>query len=451
MKIMLNVVMFISFGFAALFAVMQLILLLYKTKKKSLKVRKKVKARRRFYGVAAGIFLLAGIILKLLTLPAADVKEFISDTLPVDSYKEAAGKYTQERAAEYLPVEIFALGNDYYVRTETGDVYAHLQKTTVETDEKGKETETKGYQSGLIFQNALQVSGGKDLVAVLGKRGTLKVSGAFEYQTYEKDSTYFQEEVYAQNCTYVDATENTLFYVENGDLYSAGYNAFGKLGDGTERNRLEGAMVLENVASVSSGETHTLVVDAYGNLYGFGDNSYSEMGNRTTAQSTTPEKLMAGVKQAEAGRYFSVVLTKNGEVYVAGRNDKGQLGTGDARDYATYIKILEGITEISVNKNSCAALSASGTLYVWGDNSAHQLGIGGEVITEPTRLAADVYDVAMGENSMGIIKLNRDVVTTGTARKELNNEYAQTLWAFDATVPESKLYRETVEMPTRPE
>ncbi len=446
---MMKIIGYVSFGFAAVFGLLTALMYLQNTKKKSLKIRKKIKSRRRIYGGAAGFFLIVGLALQFATLPAAQIKEFISAESPVDAYIKVSGD--TEKGYHALPSDIFALGDDYYIRTGNGKVYGYLQKTGTVTDEQGNETETVTYQKGLSYKNTLQVAGGEQLAAVLGENGTLKLTGAFEYLTYEKDSTVFEEKRYGQDCSYVDATDNSLFYVQDGDLYSVGYNAFGNLGDSTTRNRLESTKVLENVATVSASETHTLAVDVYGNLYGFGDNSYSEMGNRTTAQSNTPEKLMTGVKQAAAGRYFSIVLTKNGEVYAAGRNDSGQLGTGDDRDYATYMKILDGVVKIAVNKNSCAALTASGTLYVWGDNSAHQLGAGEGVLHEPIQFSTDVYDVAMGENSMGVISLNRDVQVTGSARPESNNEFIQSVWAFGATVPEDRIYRETVIMPTRPE
>lgn len=446
---MLKIIGYVSFGFAAVFGLLLALLFLQNTKKKSLKNRKRIKTRRRFYGIAAGFFLIIGLALQFAILPAAEMKEFISDESPVDVYTKLASD--AEKAYDTLPSEIFALGDDYYIRNGKSKVYGYLQLPQTVQDDQGNEMETISYQTGLIYRDTLQVTGGERLAAVLNKKGELKLTGAFEYLTYEKDNTTFHEESYGKGCSYVDATDNSLLYVKDGDLWSAGYNAFGKLGDGTTRNRLEGAMVLENVASVSTSETHTLAVDVYGNLYGFGDNSYSEMGNRTTAQTNTPEKLMTGVKQAEAGRYFSIVLTKNGEVYAAGRNDAGQLGTGDNRDYATYMKILDGVTKISVCKNSCAALTAGGTLYVWGDNSAHQLGAGESVINTPQKFADDVYDVAMGESSMGLILLNRNVRVTGSARPEANNKFIQSVWEFGATVPEDKIYRETVVMPTKPE
>lgn len=433
---MLKIVGYCSFAFALCFLLLLAVSALYNTKKKSLKNRKKIRTRRRVYGVAAGLFLVLGVALQFATLPAPGLADFISEESPVDLYTKV--KADQKKAYQTLPEEIFALGDQYYVRCVNGKVYGWLEKSDA-------------YKKGLLYKEAEQVTGGESLVAVLKKDGTLTLTGAFEYLTYEKDDTYFEGKKYAKDCTFADATNNSLFYIADGDLWSAGYNAFGKLGDGTTRNRLESAMILPDCASVSSSETHTLAVDIFGNLYGFGDNSYSEMGNRTTAQSSTPEKLMTGVKQAEAGRYFSVVLTKNGEVYAAGRNDKGQLGTGDNRDYATYKKILDGVTKIAVNKNSCAALTASGALYVWGENSAHQLGAGEEMINAPQKFSEAVYDVAMGESSMGILTLGRDVRVTGNARPEKNNEYIQSVWAFNATVPEDKIYRETVVMPSRTE
>ena len=432
---MLRAIGYISFGFAGVFAFLLLIFLMQKTKKKSLKVRKKIRSRRRFYGMAAFFFLLAGGILQLAAGRAnAAPRTFISSGSPVEAYKNSADQAN-------LPEAIFALGDDYYVSTGKNRVYGYLELEKTITDEAGNEQKTTEYQKGLCFRDAQQVTGEGGFLAVLSTRGVLRLTGAFEYLTYEKNNTVFREKVYSRSCTFADATSNNLFYISGGNLYSAGYNAFGQLGDGTARNRLQGVQVLTDVESVSASETHTLAVDKYGNLYGFGDNGYSEMGNRTTAQSITPVKVMTGVKQAEAGRYFSIVLAKNGDVYAAGRNNLGQLGTGDGRDHASFTRILEGIVKISVNGSSCAALSESGALYVWGDNSQHQLGAGEEAIVEPTLIANDVYDVAMGRTSMGILRLNRDVAVSGSARLESNNEFLQAIWQFEAAIPEDDLYR----------
>lgn len=456
---MLEWIGYISLGAAVLFAALLGLTFLVKLTKKSLKVRKQLIARRRFYGIVAGAFLVLGLFFLLISGEEESWRLFIDDSSPVEAYKAAE----KEEALDTLPDRIFALGDDYYVRNAQGSVYGYVVTTAdpaaEEAEEKEREKDEKkedkkekaSYKKGLCCIETKQVSGGGNFLAVLNQAGELRLNGAFEYLTYEDDETAFEDLLFAENCTFVEATANELFYIVDGELYSAGYNRFGKLGDGTERNRLEGASILKNVASVSASETHTLAVDVYGNLYGFGDNSYSEMGNRTTASSTIPEKLMGGVKQAEAGRYFSVVLTKNGEVYVAGRNDKGQLGTGDDRSYATFMKILDGVMKISVCGDSCAALTDKGVLYVWGSNAAKQLGAGEAKLLKPTEFAKDVYDVSMGERSMGVIKLNRDVAVTGMARPKQNNEFQQYLYQFKATVPEADRYQETVELPEKNE
>lgn len=459
---MLRIIGYISLGVAALFVILLVFSLCTGLKKKSLKVRKQMIARRRLYGIVTGLFLVLGVSLWLLGGERGEWKLFQEGPSAEDAYQQLLSDTDEETALEALPDAIFAVGNDYYVRTGQGNVYGYamtLEKSEpseAEKDaEKSAEEETEAelptYQKGLCFTDTEQVSGGGNLLAVRDRAGVLRLNGAFEYLAYENDDTVFEDTVYGEACSYVAASSNDLFYVENGDLYSVGYNKFGKLGDGTERNRLEGALILKNVASVSTSETHTLVVDAYGNLYGFGDNSFSEMGNRTTASSSIPEKLMSGVKQAAAGRYFSIVLTKNGEVYAAGRNDQGQLGTGDDRSYATYMKILDGVMKIAVNGDSCAALTAKGVLYVWGNNAEKQLGAGKKILNTPTEYAKDVYDMAMGQSSLGIIKLNRDVAVTGTARPVDNKEFQQYLYQFEATVPKEHRYREMIELPVKSE
>ncbi len=429
---MIKIISVISFVFAGLLGLLFLLNLLRAGNKKiSKKVRKEIGGRIRLYAVAGAIFLIAGVALMLIPEKSAEIKGFISEDSPEDIYKRT--QKTQD-----LPARLYAVGDDYYVLTGKGTTYGHLSF---------KDEEKTIYKNGLCYRNLQAICGDKNLLATLNSKGELRLNGAFEYLTYENDPTYFSSERYAKKCSFLAATGNNLMYVSNGDLYSAGYNAFGRLGDGTERNRTQANKILNNVGSVSVSDTHTLAVDVYGNLYGFGDNSYSEMGNRTTASSSLPIKLMNGVKQAQAGRYFSVVLTKNGEVHTAGRNDLGQLGTGDARDYAVFKKVLDGVMKIAVGENSCAALTERGELYVWGDNSQGQFGLEEAQINAPTKIADDVYDVALGKGSMGIIRLNRNVEFSGVARGETAETFDK-VYTFDATVPEEEMYQEIVEMPS---
>ncbi len=428
---MIKIISYVSFIFAGLFGLLFLVNALRgKSKKISKKVRKEIAARIRLYAVAGAVFLLAGLALSLVPKKSAELKQFISEESPEDIYEQS--KNTKD-----LPARLFAVGDDYYVLTGKGNAYGHLSF---------KEEEKIVYKDGLCCRKVQVVCGDENLVATLDAKGNLTLNGAFEYLTYENDPTYFSSERYAKKCSFLAATGNNLMYISDGDLYSAGYNAFGRLGDGTERNRTESTKVLENVGSVSVSDTHTLAVDVYGKLYGFGDNSYSEMGNRTTAPSSVPIKLMNGIKQAQAGRYFSVILTKNGEVHTAGRNDLGQLGTGDARDYAIFKKVLDGVMKIAVGENSCAALTDQGELYVWGDNSEGQFGPEEKQLLAPKKIADDVYDVALGKGSMGIIRLDRDVEFSGVARGEETKAFA-TVYAFDASVPEEERYQEIIEMP----
>lgn len=434
---MQKIIAIVSFAFAGVFVLLFLANLAWPLKKKSLKTRKKIIGRRRLYAVAAGFFVIAGIVLTVAgSKTVLQPKTFILDQTPAEAYQE-------DEEYETLPDRIFAAGDDYYIKNGRNQIYGYLKLE----DEEG----ATAYESGLCYEDVVQVGGGKEFIAFRSEKDALTLLGSFEYLQYAKDSGSFEEELRSKNCSFFDANSNNLFYVEDGTLYSVGYNAFGLLGDGTERSRLESSAILENVKSVSVSSTHALIVDIYGNLYGVGDNSYSEMGNRTTAQSPTPTKLMTGVKEAKAGKYFSVVLTKDGVVYTAGRNHRGQLGTEDDRDYATYMKVLDGIDKIAVCENSCAALTLDGILYAWGDNAEHQLGVGKELLNKPTKVAEQVYDVAMGEKSMGLIFMDRDVAVTGVARPKQDTAYFQVIYELNGEIPAENYYRETIEMPSREE
>ena len=114
---MLKIVSYISFGFAALFGVLLLGSIMNSMKKKSAKVRKKIRLLRRLYCGAAVLFILAGGVLQLLALPKAELKEFVSETSPVDSYQTALKTQNAERACDFLPESITAVEDDYYITT----------------------------------------------------------------------------------------------------------------------------------------------------------------------------------------------------------------------------------------------------------------------------------------------------------------------------------------------
>ncbi len=89
---------------------------------------------------------------------------------------------------------------------------------------------------------------------------------------------------------------------------------------------------------------NVFVLGSDGNVYGAGTNTHGELGDGCTgtgckAVNATPVKMLlpAGVRAVSVtgGRATTVVRTADGAYYATGRNDTGQLGSGDTVDSST--------------------------------------------------------------------------------------------------------------------
>jgi len=67
---------------------------------------------------------------------------------------------------------------------------------------------------------------------------------------------------------------------ENGGLWSWGNNEYGKLGDGTETNKLSPVLITTqtNIKTVIAGIDHSLAIDEEGNLWSWGNNFDGKVG-----------------------------------------------------------------------------------------------------------------------------------------------------------------------------
>ncbi len=79
---------------------------------------------------------------------------------------------------------------------------------------------------------------------------------------------------------------HTMILKENGDLWAVGQNNFGQLGDGSTDERLNpvqvktaGGAAMTNVAQVSAGLKHTMILKTNGTLWAVGNNKDGQLGN----------------------------------------------------------------------------------------------------------------------------------------------------------------------------
>ncbi|MCI5605316.1 MAG: hypothetical protein MR413_06675, partial [Clostridia bacterium] len=132
--------------------------------------------------------------------------------------------------------------------------------------------------------------------------------------------------------------EHTLALSAAGDIWSWGYNYYGRLGDGTGQTRNQpvnvvtalnyDTTVLTGIVDIDAGVTHSLATAKDGTIYAWGDNMYGELGDGSRAQkSTATAAKITGANGISAGNEHSVLFKNNGEVWTWGNNDEYQLGT----------------------------------------------------------------------------------------------------------------------------
>lgn len=145
---------------------------------------------------------------------------------------------------------------------------------------------------------------------------------------------------------------------EDGSLYMWGSNNSGQLGDGTKTKSSfdykKPLKVMENVQSVSLGDNrgiggkHSGAVAEDGSLYMWGSNDSGQLGDGTREDHSSPVKVMENVQTISLGDSCSGAVTKDGSLYMWGNNLRGQLGDRTYEGHNRPVKISLS----SVQKNT---------------------------------------------------------------------------------------------------
>ena len=197
----------------------------------------------------------------------------------------------------------------------------------------------------------------------------------------------------------------------DGNVYGLGYNGFGILGNGSTANATKPAkfMLPGNLKASSvgvnglSGGMSAFVITVDGQVYGAGANNFGQLGNGSTSSyQSTPVKF-----NLPAGKFASTmfvhgestfVICTDGTVYGAGAGTYGQLGNGAATNSSTPVQMIlpagEKATQIQADWHSVYIVTQSGKAYFTGINDWGQSGngtLGGQINT-PVRFYPNAGD-----------------------------------------------------------
>lgn len=197
--------------------------------------------------------------------------------------------------------------------------------------------------------------------------------------------------------TVVDAAAtDTLNQVvmSDGSAYGTGFNEFGQIGDGSNRDSTTPSRVFSSVpfAQIAVNTNHTVAMSVSGEPYAWGYNAFGEIGGGGTQYVDTPLHSIAlnGFAQVAPGRNHTLGVGTNGQLFAWGRNNIGQLGVGfvDVGN-PTAVTTPVGMKQVAAAQAHSVALATDGTVYAWGDNGNGQIGNGasGEAVNRPALVA----------------------------------------------------------------
>jgi alpha-tubulin suppressor-like RCC1 family protein len=197
-----------------------------------------------------------------------------------------------------------------------------------------------------------------------------------------------------------NTSRGNLVLLQNGDVWSFGYNQYGELGTTLSATTTSpvgsGAGVKLSFAGIgtntiifiASGLHHTIFVTSAGTVYSCGLNNYGQLGQGNTTNLTTPTAItvLSNIKNCCCGLYSSYFLDNTGIVTCCGYNFNNELGNnwkvlGTSTVQAFQHYYLTPVQFNGTNKiiasgfNHSPTIISTGLIYSSGLNTNGQLGL----------------------------------------------------------------------------
>jgi alpha-tubulin suppressor-like RCC1 family protein len=168
----------------------------------------------------------------------------------------------------------------------------------------------------------------------------------------------------------------------NGLVYTWGQDGvLGELGDAADRGPLNlpaNYSGLTGIRTIHAAFYHMAAIGNDGQVYTWGFNAFGRVGNGTgDGQQKTPYTTSITNGKSLAGyAYDTLVVTDNGELFAAGGNNYGELGYGYQSEAENTLKKVQGLSnvELAASCFDTTSVFIGKDLYSCGHNGFYEFG-----------------------------------------------------------------------------
>ncbi len=297
------------------------------------------------------------------------------------------------------------------------------------------------------ISNAIDIAAGNDHSMILLANGDVYTAGNNESGQLGvaniPNRTTFNKITIDAKIAYVEAGKGVSLAIDTDNgLWVWGNNTDGQLGLNRPDTKISTPTKVQNelkVQNASVGSNHTQIVTTSGELYSAGSNNYGQLGQGTeTSISRTFEKvatLESNVMRADAGTTYSTAIAKDGTVYGFGDYNHGNLDRISITNSFIPVKISEDTSYLSEQE---IILNVDGT-YKISANGKYKLNVLHKDNTEFTYESANPDIATVDEN--GIIT----AVSVGTTRINSKDDFGKVCSIIVKVLPEGLSHAPAIE------